>query len=122
MRRFTKILIIAVVGIGLTGILTVAKAAEVEWPRSVIWNPGPQRMVDTSKYKKDPPYTIAHCNAGMVSPWAVFTVKSMYYVAHQNKDLIKHAVVPPGKAIGAFRQTQDRLDLERRWRGASTGG
>jgi ribose transport system substrate-binding protein len=89
MKKLIVTLIIVGVCAGLTGILTGAKASEVDWARSTLWNPYPQQMVDTSKYKKTSPYTMAYCNASLSNAWAVVGVQTIKYVVQQNKDKVK---------------------------------
>jgi ribose transport system substrate-binding protein len=105
MKRFIMSLIIGGFSAGLTGILTLGEAREVDWARSTLWNPHPQKMVDTSKYKKSPPYTMAYCNASLSNPWAVIGVKAINYAVHENKNKIKDfvftdAMDKPDKQIG----------------------
>jgi ribose transport system substrate-binding protein len=69
--------------------LTINPAEGRDWARSTFWNPYPQEMVDCSKYEKDPPYTMAYCNASVSNAWAVVGVKTMKYVVSQHKDKIK---------------------------------
>jgi ribose transport system substrate-binding protein len=90
MKKIFAILIVASVCVGLTG--TMAVTQERDWARSILWNPYQQEMVDCSKYKKNPPYTMAYCNASLSNAWAVVGVQAIKYVVNQNKDKIKDFV------------------------------
>jgi ribose transport system substrate-binding protein len=87
MKKSLVVFLLACFMVGVGG--TASLAAEREWARSILWNPYPQQMVDTAKYKKSPPYTMAYCNASLSNAWAVVGVKAVKYVVNQNKDKIK---------------------------------
>jgi ribose transport system substrate-binding protein len=49
-------------------------------------------MVDTTKFKKDPPWTIAYANASTSNSWRIFTVAALFWAAKEYPDLIKDIV------------------------------
>jgi ribose transport system substrate-binding protein len=71
----------------------IAIAVEKEWSRSFLWNPNPMKIVDTSKYKKNPPYTIAYANVAVSNSYGVFTVLEFKARAEKYKDMIKNIFV-----------------------------
>ena len=103
MKRCLLVLIaIAFIG-SLVG--PVAMAAERDWPRSWLWDANPVKMVDTAKYKKDPPYVIGFSNASISNSWRVFMAREVEAEAEKHKDLIKKLYVTdaqdkPDKQIG----------------------
>lgn len=56
--------------------------------RSWLWNPVGNRMVDTTKYKKTPPYTIGVSNASVSNAWALQFMQELEAEAAIHKDLI----------------------------------
>jgi ribose transport system substrate-binding protein len=62
-------------------------------PRTFLWSSGPIQFSDTSKYKKDGPWTIAVSNASFSNVWAVGWLHSLQYVAAQHKDQIKQLII-----------------------------
>lgn len=77
----------------VTVIGAVAVSAEREWARSLLWDPNPVKMVDTSKYKKSPPWTIAYCNCAVSNSFGVFTARQIQAEAEKNPDLIKKVLI-----------------------------
>ena len=82
MKRFISILICAVLTVAVIATLaTEAKSQETvgeylqmhEWSKAALHSPVLPRMVDTSKYKKKPPYVIAHANVAVTNSWGVFS-------------------------------------------------
>lgn len=49
-------------------------------------------LVDTTKFKKDPPWTIAYANASTSNSWRLFTVGALYWAAEDYPDLIEEIV------------------------------
>jgi ribose transport system substrate-binding protein len=49
-------------------------------------------MVDTTKFKKDPPWTIAYSNASTSNSWRIFTVAGLLWAGKEYPDLIKDIV------------------------------
>jgi ribose transport system substrate-binding protein len=44
-----------------------------EWSKAALYDPGKTKMVDTTKYKKKPPYNIAYANVANTNSFGVFT-------------------------------------------------
>jgi len=86
MKRIVSFLVVVGLFYGITGTFTIGEARE--WSRSVLWLPAEQEMVDSSKYKKKPPYTIAYANCSLSNTWAVASLQSMKYAVSLNKKLI----------------------------------
>ncbi len=83
----------------------LAGAEERQWSRSWLWDPNPVKMMDTSKYKKKPPYVIGFSNASISNSWRVFFAREVEAEAEKHKDLIKKLYVTdaqdkPDKQIG----------------------
>jgi ribose transport system substrate-binding protein len=89
MKRF-MLIVLAITFFGITIVGTLAPVEGRDWARSSLWNPYPEKMVDTSKYKKAPPYTMAYCNNGLSNAWSIFGVQSMKHTVHKNRDKIKN--------------------------------
>ena len=87
MKRIVSFLVVVGLFYGITGTFTIGEARE--WSRSVLWLPAEQEMVDSSKYKKNPPYKIGYANCSLSNTWAVASLQSMKYAVHQNKEMIK---------------------------------
>ena len=87
-----------------------ALAQEREWDRASLWNPGTVKMVDTTKYKKKPPYTIGFSNAGISNSWAVFMHREVQAEAERYPDMIKQLYVTEAKDK-ADKQVSDVEDL-----------
>jgi len=67
----------------------VAQAAERQFSRSWLWDPNAVKMMDTSKYKKEPPYVIGFSNASISNSWRVFFAREVQAEVEKQKDLIK---------------------------------
>lgn len=106
-RTFALLLVLVFFGtlISINGI-----AAEREWDRASLWNPGTVKMIDTSKYKKNPPYTIGFSNAGISNSWAVFMHREVQAEAERHPDMIKKLYVTEAKGK-ADKQINDVEDL-----------
>jgi ribose transport system substrate-binding protein len=87
-----------------------ALAQEREWDRASLWNPGTVKMVDTTKYKKKPPYVIGFSNAGISNSWAVFMHREVQAEAERHPDKIKQLYVTEAKDK-ADKQISDVEDL-----------
>jgi ribose transport system substrate-binding protein len=57
--------------------------------KSWIWSPIPTQMIDTSKFKKKPPYVIGFSNASVSNSWRVQFVNEFKAECDRHKDLIK---------------------------------
>jgi ribose transport system substrate-binding protein len=62
-------------------------------PRPNLWSPNPIEFTDTSKFKKDGPYVIGFCNAGLADSWRVVMLNSIQAAVARNKDRIKKLIV-----------------------------
>ncbi|MDQ0469883.1 ABC transporter substrate-binding protein [Labrys wisconsinensis] len=63
-------------------------------PRTFLFNPSAEVCFkDTSKYKKDGPYTIGFANAGLGDSWRVVALDSMKKAAGEHKDKIQHLLI-----------------------------
>lgn len=49
-------------------------------------------MVDTTMYKKDPPWTIGYANASTANSFRIFTVAALEWIADQHPELVKEIV------------------------------
>ncbi len=59
-------------------------------PRTWLWNPGFNTMVETTKWKKSGPYTIGFSNASISNAWRVAFQHGVLWSAGQHADQIKH--------------------------------
>lgn len=62
-------------------------------PRTWMWNPNPNTMVDTSKWKKDGPYTIGFSNASISNAWRVAFQHGVLWAAGEHRDDISRLLV-----------------------------
>jgi ribose transport system substrate-binding protein len=62
-------------------------------PRTWLWNPGFNAMVETTKWKKAPPYVIGFSNASISNAWRVAFQHGVLWAAGQHSDKIKHFLV-----------------------------
>jgi ribose transport system substrate-binding protein len=62
-------------------------------PRTWLWNPGFNTMVETAKWKKAGPYTIGFSNASISNAWRVAFQHGVLWAAGQHSDQIKHFLV-----------------------------
>lgn len=82
-------------------------------PRPFLWSPVPNKMVDTSKYKKKPPYTIGFCNTSISNIWRVALLHEIQYHASLNKDKIKKLIITDANDDPS-KQIADMQDLIQR--------
>ena len=82
-----------------------------EWARGTLWNPNSIKMVDTSKYKKKPPYVFGFSNAGITNAWTNFMQRQAQAEAEAHPDLIKAMYVTDaqGKADKQINDIEDLL-------------
>ena len=101
------------------GLVGVASAWDPKPPgyqgasRPFLWSPIPNKMVDCSKYKKEPPYTIAFCNTSISNIWRVALLHEVQYYAYKHKDLIKKLIITdanddPSKQIADMQNLMQR--------------
>jgi ribose transport system substrate-binding protein len=67
-------------------------------------------MVDTTRFKKAPPWTIAYANASTSNSWRIYTVASLYWAATEYPDLIK-GIVHTNANDSVPKQISDMEDL-----------
>lgn len=96
------------------GVLSlIAGLARAEYggsPRTFLWNPGFNDMVDTSKFKKPGPYTIGFANASQADLWLVTFTHGVQYAAAKNRDKIKKMLITDANGDAA-KQVSDIQDL-----------
>ena len=81
--------------------------------RSEIWHNGPIKFVDTTPFKKAPPYTIGFSNASISNIWAVGYLNALQHAAEQHKDLIKQVIITDAND-NPTKQVSDIQDLLQR--------
>ena len=79
-------------------------------PRTFLWNPDFNELVDTSEFKKEPPYTIGFSNASQADLWLVTFFHGVQYAAEKNSSLIKKFIVTDANS-DATKQISDIQDL-----------
>lgn len=115
-----KVRIAACIGAAAIGLAAHAAAAgqdenKVTAPvsKSFLWNNGPITFVDTTKFKKAPPYTIGFSNASVSNLWAVGYLHSLQLAAEKNKGMIKKLIVTDAND-NPTKQIADIQDLMQR--------
>jgi ribose transport system substrate-binding protein len=78
--------------------------------RSFLWNQDFHQMVDTLKYKKEPPYVIGFSNASISNVWRVSLLHSVQYHASLHKDVIERLLITDA-ADDVTKQIADIQDL-----------
>ena len=73
----------------LTTMVIVPMAWADSFPRSWLWSSTELKMMDTSKYKKKPPYVIGFSNASISNSWRVNFERQVRYGAELHQDVIK---------------------------------
>jgi len=72
----------------------IALAADLPtWSRSALWNPDYAKLIDTSKYKKDPPYRLAYANVSVSNSYGVLTQLEFKARCDTYGDMIKEYFV-----------------------------
>lgn len=79
-------------------------------PRTWLWNPGFNEMVDTSVWKKDPPYVIGFSNASISNAWRVAFQHGVLWAAGEHRDVIERFIVTDANDDPA-KQISDIQDL-----------
>jgi ribose transport system substrate-binding protein len=93
--------------------LGIAGSAFAEYqgsPRTFLWNPGFNEMVDTSKFKKAGPYTIGFANASQGDLWLVAFTHGVQWAIAQNKSMVKKFIMTDANG-NASKQISDIQDL-----------
>jgi ribose transport system substrate-binding protein len=79
-------------------------------PRTFLWNPGFNALVDTSKFKKPGPYTIGFSNASQGDLWLVTFFQGVEWAAEKNAAKLKKFIVTDANGDPA-KQVSDIQDL-----------
>ncbi len=79
-------------------------------PRTFLWNPGFNAVVDTSKFKKPGPYTIGFSNASQADLWLVTFFQGVQWAAEKNAAKLKKFIVTDANSDPA-KQVSDIQDL-----------
>ncbi len=79
-------------------------------PRTFLWNPGLNDLVDTSKFKKKPPYKIGFSNASQGDLWLVTFMHGVQFEVAKNKDKISKFIMTDANG-DATKQVSDIQDL-----------
>lgn len=98
---------------GMAGTARAGDAPQAGVSRSYLWHNGPVAFVDTTKFKKAPPYTIGFSNASISNIWAVGFLNALEYAAEKNKALIKKVIITDANDSPA-KQVSDIQDLIQR--------
>ena len=88
----------------------LARADYAGLPRTFLWNPGFNDLVDTAKYKKSGPFTIGFANASQADLWLVAFTHGVQFAAAKHKDKIKKLIVTDANGDAA-KQVSDIQDL-----------
>lgn len=99
--------------LGLPGTNAASKMGYQGDPRPFLWSPIFHKMVDTSKYKKDPPYVIGFSNASISNIWRVSMLHEIQYHAYLNRDKIKKLLITDAND-NPSKQIADTQDLMQR--------
>lgn len=102
-----KLLTIAAAASLLTGI---AMADYTGLPRTFLWNPGFNELVETSEYQKEGPYTIGFSNASQADLWLVTFFHGVQWAADQNRDQLARFLVTDANS-DPTKQVSDIQDL-----------
>jgi ribose transport system substrate-binding protein len=95
------------------GGLTHSGAALAQYsgtPRTFLWNPNFNEVVDTAKFKKPGPYVIGFANASQGDLWLVTFTHGVEWAAEHNRDKIKKLIVTDANG-DANKQINDIQDL-----------
>ncbi len=78
--------------------------------RTFLWNPDFNDIVDTSQYKKDPPYVVGFSNAGVADGWLVTFKHGVEWAAAENRERIEKFIITDAN-WDADKQIRDIQDL-----------
>ena len=79
-------------------------------PRTFLWNPDFNDLVDTTKFKKKAPYTIGFSNASQADLWLVTFFHGVQWAAQKHSKLLKKFIVTDANS-DATKQISDIQDL-----------
>lgn len=82
-------LVVTVIASLAVALMTTTARAAGDFSRTWLWNPAPNKMVETTKYKKSPPYTIGLSNASVSNSWAFSFVQEVEAEAAKHKSIGK---------------------------------
>ena len=85
MKKLITIILVCAFVFSVLGSIAAAES----FPRSWLWDTSALKMVDTSKFKKKPPYVIGFSNASVSNSWRVYFDLQVRAEAEAQKDLIK---------------------------------
>ena len=94
----------------VAGAAAKASAGYGGLPRTFLWNPGFNALVDTSKFKKKAPYTIGFSNASQADLWLVTFFHGVQWAAERHGKLLKKFIVTDANS-DATKQISDIQDL-----------
>lgn len=89
---------------------TPAEAEYAGVPRTFMWNPEFNQIVDTAAFKKDGPYTIGFANASQADLWLVTFFHGVQWAAAQHKDKLVRFIVTDANS-DPTKQISDIQDL-----------
>lgn len=87
-----------------------ASAGYAGLPRTFLWNPGFNELVDTSAFKKEGPYTIGFSNASQADLWLVTFFQGVEWSAEKHAADLKKFIVTDANS-DATKQVSDIQDL-----------
>src|SRR5260370_23690507 len=97
----------------MAGASLAASTARAEYdgmPRTFLWNPDFNTVVDTTKYKKAGPYKIGFANAAQSDIWLVTFTDGVEWAASKHEDKIAKLIVTDANG-DASKQVSDIQDL-----------
>lgn len=92
-------------------LLTAAGMADYTGlPRTFLWNPNYNELVETADYKKDGPYTIGFSNASQADLWLVTFLHGVQWSADKNREKLARFLVTDANS-DPTKQVSDIQDL-----------
>ncbi|MXY64102.1 MAG: substrate-binding domain-containing protein [Gammaproteobacteria bacterium] len=79
-------------------------------PRTFLWNPDYNQMIDTSQFAKEGPYTIGFSNASQADLWLVTFFHGVQWAADRNRDKLARFIVTDANS-DPTKQVSDIQDL-----------
>lgn len=89
---------------------TMAIADYTGLPRTFLWNPNYNELVETAEYKKEGPYTIGFSNASQADLWLVTFLHGVQYSADKNRDKLARFLITDANS-DPTKQVSDIQDL-----------
>lgn len=106
----SQVILPAMLAAALTLTAAPAAADYQGLPRTFLWNPNFNEVVDTSKFKGDGPFTIGFANASQGDGWLGTFYHSVQYGVQQNRDRIEKFIVTDANG-DPTKQISDIQDL-----------